>query len=161
MALGAAALVMTAGMANAADPAGRTIMSRDDSRCVHAVANTPAADVQVGACTVDDNSFRTVYYADAGNSEIRTASNLCVDGRAGRGGALEVQPCTGAASQRWNIVDDPATSHPFARLIKSAAHPGLVWDVHNHGAGSTVQLWDGIGGEHQSWIIARIAHPAS
>jgi hypothetical protein len=155
--MAASAMVMSA-VAASAGPATDTIKSRHDSRCVKVIADTPAPDVQVGTC---EQRFHTVWYEDAKNYEIRTADYWCLDGRAGRGGALERQPCTGAISQRWRIVDDPNTSNLFTKVIKSVEHPGLVWDVHNHGAGTTVQLWDDIGGAHQSWLVARIANPAA
>ncbi|CCH31921.1 RICIN domain-containing protein [Actinosynnema sp. NPDC047251] len=124
-----------------------------DWRCLDVFAGGAGPWVQLWNCNGQPNqTFFRVEYPD-GTSEIRTSDYWCVDGRWGEGSSLERAPCTGHVGQRWVLHANSLTG---GFLVKSVQYPNLVWDVHAHGTGTKVQLWNYNGGLNQSWKFERV-----
>ncbi|ALG08322.1 hypothetical protein AOZ06_16660 [Kibdelosporangium phytohabitans] len=118
----------------------------DLNRCLDVWDSGKGPWVQAWNCNGWANQqWYFVWYEDTHNWEVRSAGK-CVDSRNGRGESLEHQPCTGAASQRFNVY--PVDS---ALVFESATTPNQVWDVYDHGRGTKVQMWDYNRTSNQRW----------
>ncbi|WET83118.1 RICIN domain-containing protein [Amycolatopsis sp. QT-25] len=122
----------------------------DSNKCLDVYGSGEGPWVQAWTCNGQANQqWYFVWYEKSYNWEVRSADTWCVDSRNGRGGSLEEQPCTGAATQRFNVYPVDSTL-----VFESATHPNQVWDIYDHGRGTTVQLWDYNRVPHQRWTHA-------
>ncbi|OLZ46452.1 hypothetical protein BS329_29900 [Amycolatopsis coloradensis] len=134
---------------------GRTVESNtfvlrpmsNSNQCLDVYASGQGPWVQAWTCNGQANQqWYFVWYDNTHNWEVRSADTWCVDSRNGRGESLEHQPCTGVASQRFNVY--PIDS---ALVFESATSPNQVWDVYDQGKGTMVQLWDYNRTPNQRW----------
>jgi glucose/arabinose dehydrogenase len=140
----------------AADAPARTnrlLVGAQSGRCVDVpgASHEPATSLIIWDCHGQDNQ-RWTLPAVGGSGAVRVYGDMCMDaGVAANGTRVRIQPCTGAAAQRW-----AATAAGELR-----AHSGRCLDAEGMRIenGAEVQVWDCHGGANQRWEVPGSSSP--
>ena len=132
----------------------RLLVGTQSGRCVDVLhaSGEPGAPLILWDCHGNANQ-RWTLPAVGSSGAVRVYGDMCMEaGEAVNGTRTTIQPCTGAAPQRWTAT----------QAGELRAHSGRCLDVEGARVEnrSEVQTWDCHGGANQRWEVAGTSDPA-